>query len=99
MSDNAGVVRLERRGSTAVITFDRPTSRNAMTWRMYQQLDEALDRVTADADVRVAVLRGAGGHFVAGTDIAQFADFRSGDDGVVYEKRLEVVIAKLESMR
>jgi enoyl-CoA hydratase len=66
---------------------------------MYQQLDEALDRVTANPDARVAVFRGAGGHFVAGTDIAQFAGFRSGDDGILYEEQLEVVIAKLESLR
>jgi enoyl-CoA hydratase/carnithine racemase len=49
--------------------------------------------------IRVALLRGAGGHFVAGTDITQFAGFRSGDDGIWYEEQLEVVIAKLESMR
>jgi enoyl-CoA hydratase/carnithine racemase len=36
---------------------------------------------------------------VAGTDITQFAGFRSGDDGILYEEQLEVVIAKLESMR
>ena len=99
MSGAEGVVRYKRRDATAVITFDRPSARNAMTWRMYNQLDEALDRVAADSDVRVALLRGAGGHFVAGTDITQFAGFRSGDDGIAYEEQLEVVIAKLESIR
>jgi enoyl-CoA hydratase/carnithine racemase len=99
MSADAGVVRFERRGTTAVITFDRPSARNAMTWTMYEQLDQALDRIAAETDLRVAVLRGAGGHFVAGTDIAQFVDFRTGDDGVAYERQLEAVIAKLESLR
>lgn len=94
-----GVVRMERRDATAVITFDRPSARNALTWPMYEQLDRALDRVASEADLRVAVLRGAGGHFVAGTDIAQFADFRTGDDGLAYERRLEVIVAKLESLR
>ena len=45
------------------------------------------------------MLRGTGGHFVAGTDITQFAGFRSGDDGIAYEEQLEAVIAKLESLR
>jgi len=99
MSGVEGVVRFERRDATAVITFDRPTARNAMTWRMYHQLDEALDHIAADGEIRVALLRGTGGHFVAGTDITQFAGFRSGDDGILYEEQLEVVIAKLESMR
>ena len=98
MSDATGAVRLETRGATAVVTFDRPSARNAMTWAMYEQLDDALDRVSADTGIRVLVLRGAGGHFVAGTDIAQFAAFTSGDDGVSYERRLDAVIAKLEAL-
>ena len=70
-----------------------------MTWPMYEQLEEALDRVASEAGLRVAVLRGTGGHFVAGTDITQFADFRSADDGVAYERRLDAVVAKLETLR
>jgi enoyl-CoA hydratase len=99
VSADSGVVRLETRGTTAVITFDRPSARNAMTWTMYEQLDDSLDRIASNDALRVAVLRGAGGHFVAGTDIAQFASFKSGDDGVAYERRLEAVLTKLESLR
>jgi len=99
MSADAGTVRFEQRGPTALITFDRPTARNAMTWAMYEQLGAALDRIATDETLRVAVLRGAGGHFVSGTDIAQFAEFVTGDDGVSYERELETIVAKLESMR
>jgi enoyl-CoA hydratase/carnithine racemase len=99
VSGDVGTVRCDRRGAAAVITIDRPTARNAMTWAMYDELDEALDRVESLPDLRVAVLRGAGGHFVAGTDIAQFTAFASGDDGLAYEHRLEMVVAKLESLR
>lgn len=98
MSD-LGAVHFERRDTTAFITFDRPSARNAMTWAMYEQLDGALDQVAGDPELRVAVVRGAGGHFAAGTDIAQFASFKSAEDGVAYERRLEAVVAKLESSR
>ena len=98
MSTDPGVVRYERRGTSAIITLDRPGARNALTWAMYEQLDEALDRVAGERDLCVAVLRGAGGHFAAGTDIAQFTGFTSGDDGVAYERRLESVVAKVESL-
>jgi enoyl-CoA hydratase/carnithine racemase len=93
-----GVVRYDRRDAIATITLDRPSARNALTWEMYSALDQILDRVASEDGVRVAVLRGAGGHFAAGTDIAQFASFTSGDDGVEYERRLEAVVAKLESL-
>ena len=70
-----------------------------MTWAMYDQLDEALSWLEADPTIRVVELRGAGGHFVAGTDIGQFASFSSGDDGVAYERRLEAIVSRLENVR
>lgn len=94
-----GVVRFEKRGVVARITFDRAGARNAMTWAMYDQLTAAINTLEADASIRVAELRGAHGHFVAGTDIAQFESFTSGDDGVAYEYRLEEIVSRLENVR
>ena len=98
MSTDTGVVRLERRDAIATITLDRPGARNALTWAMYEELDRVLDRLASEPDVRVVIVRGAGGNFAAGTDISQFATFTSGDDGVDYERRLEAVLTKLESL-
>lgn len=90
----------ERRGSTAHITFNRPEARNAMTWEMYEALYECCETVDADDEIRVLVLRGAGDRaFVAGTDIKQFLQFESGEDGIEYEKRMERVVGRLEGVR
>lgn len=90
----------ERRESVASITFNRPEARNAMTWEMYNALYECCEAVDADDDIRVLVLRGAGDKaFVAGTDIKQFLEFESGEDGIAYEKRMERVIGRLEAVR
>jgi enoyl-CoA hydratase/carnithine racemase len=94
-----GVVHYEARGALARITFDRPGARNAMTWAMYDQFSAALDQLAADDSIRVAELRGAHGHFVAGTDIGQFDSFATGDDGVAYELRLESIVSRLEDVR
>jgi enoyl-CoA hydratase/carnithine racemase len=89
----------ETDGPLAFLTFNRPDARNAMTWEMYEALVEACDRVDRDPALRVLVLRGAGGKaFVAGTDIAQFQNFRDRDDGVKYEERLDRVLDRLERM-
>jgi enoyl-CoA hydratase/carnithine racemase len=96
---NEGEIRYRREGTVASILFDRPQARNAMTWRMYEQLGDICARIRADADVRVAVLRGAGGRaFIAGTDIAQFRSFASGEDGVAYEKKMEGYIGAVETL-
>lgn len=89
-------VLFESDGGIAWLTFNRPAARNAMTWGMYDALAAACERVDGDGDVRVLVLRGAGDAFVAGTDIGQFTEFSSGDDGVAYERRMETVIDRLE---
>lgn len=97
MSD--GEVHLTREGPIARITFDRPAARNAMTWAMYQRLDAICKELREDRSVRVAVLRGAGGKaFIAGTDIAQFLAFKSADDGIAYERRMEGFLEGLETL-
>jgi enoyl-CoA hydratase/carnithine racemase len=83
--------------SVGIVTLNRPEARNALTWEMYDALVEACDRAEADNNVRVLIIRGAGGAFSAGTDIAQFKDF-DGADGVTYEKRLDGVIDRIERL-
>lgn len=83
----ADEVLVDRDGPVVTLTFNRPQARNAMTWAMYQRLYEVCEEVDADDTVRVLVLKGAGGKaFVAGTDISQFSEFKSGDDGLRYER-------------
>ncbi|HJU42247.1 MAG TPA: enoyl-CoA hydratase [Vicinamibacterales bacterium] len=85
------------KGSVGIVTFDRPEARNALTWEMYDALVEACDQAEKHKDLRVFIIRGAGGAFSAGTDIAQFKDF-DGNDGVAYEKRLDGVIDRVERL-
>ena len=93
-------VSLIRRGATAWLTFDRPEAHNAMTFAMYDRLVEHCETVDADDEIKVAVLRGAGGRaFVAGTDIRQFAEFKSAQDGLVYEARIDAVLDRLEAVK
>jgi enoyl-CoA hydratase len=86
-------------GPIAFLTFNRPEARNAMTWGMYDALVAACDRVDADPNLRVFVLRGAGQAFVAGTDISQFSRFTSRDDAIQYERRLDGIIDRVERVK
>ncbi|MEA2385456.1 MAG: hypothetical protein QOH72_5427 [Solirubrobacteraceae bacterium] len=100
MADDAPDLLYERRGPTAVITFNRPHARNAMTFAMYEALVAHCDEIDADDDVRVLVLRGAGGRaFVSGTDIRQFLDFDSGKTGVAYEADIDRYVGRLDRLR
>jgi enoyl-CoA hydratase len=94
-----GAVHLRIEGPVASVVFDRPEARNAMTWAMYESLERICGVLRRDAAVRVVRFRGAGGQaFVAGTDIAQFQDFSTGEDGVAYERRIDACVALVEDL-
>jgi len=93
---DVGRVILDKRGSVAQLTLSRPEALNALTWQMYEQLEEHLENLEEDSSVRVLIIRGDKDKaLAAGTDISQFQGF-SGEDGVNYEKRIDRVMNKLE---
>jgi enoyl-CoA hydratase/carnithine racemase len=61
----------------AVITLNRPEKRNALNAALRQGLWAAWRRFEADADVRIAILTGAGDKaFCAGMDLAEMSEMR-----------------------
>jgi enoyl-CoA hydratase len=52
-----------------VITLNRPQYRNAQSWRMLDEIDQAFEAARADEAVRVVVMRGSGGVFSTGHDL------------------------------
>jgi enoyl-CoA hydratase len=56
-----------------VLTINRPERRNALNLDVKRRLADLVDELGADSAVRVVVLTGAQGVFVAGTDIAEMA--------------------------
>jgi enoyl-CoA hydratase len=95
---SAGSVRLTIEGPVATIVFDRAGMRNALSLAMYDELSVACGRIASTPGLRATVFRGANGAFVAGTDIAEFRGFTTGEDGVRYEARLERGVAEVEAL-
>ncbi len=79
------------------VTFNRPAARNALTFGMYQRLQEICQGVDPNGLVKVLVLTGSGDRaFAAGTDISQFRAFTTPDDAIAYEQRIDAVLGALE---
>jgi enoyl-CoA hydratase/carnithine racemase len=57
----------------AVLTINRPERRNALNLDVKRRLADIVEELEADPTVRVVVLTGAQGVFVAGTDLAEMA--------------------------
>src|SRR6187551_2287024 len=84
----------------ARLTFNRPQARNALTFAMYEQMAAICEAVNADRSIKAMILTGAGDKaFASGTDISQFRAFKTAQDALDYEARIDRVLGALEACR
>ena len=75
---------LEIKDGVGYITFNNPEKHNAVSLEMWESLGEMMDQLEKDNNVRVVVLKGAGGKsFVSGADISKFDKDRSTKEQVL----------------
>ena len=87
----------EVRDGVGFVTLNRPKARNALTFPMYERLRALCGEVAEDRAIRALVITGAGDKaFAAGTDISQFTEFRTAEDALAYEHRIDQVLTALE---
>lgn len=55
-----------------IVTINRPEAKNAMNKAAAEGIAAAMDRLEAEADLRCAILTGAGGTFCSGMDLKGF---------------------------
>lgn len=67
-------VILQIADGVAELTLNRPHRRNAIDQSMRDQLGQAVQQIENDPGVRAVILRGEGGHFCSGGDIAAVND-------------------------
>jgi enoyl-CoA hydratase len=72
-------LRYELDERVAVLTYDRPEQRNAVSRQMNAELHDAWRRFRDDPDAFVLVITGAGDAFCAGWDLADAAETRLDD--------------------
>jgi len=79
---NYNNILVAKENSIATITINRPTKLNALNTVTIQELHQAFEELEKNYETRVVILTGSGEKaFVAGADIAEFADF-SVEEGV-----------------
>src|SRR5512137_1416342 len=79
-------LRLERDGALGLLVLDNPARLNALTAAMWAAIPRLLAEADADPEIRVIILKGAGGKaFSAGADISEFDSARTGDAAATYD--------------
>ena len=68
-----GRIHLKDFSSIAVVTIRRPQAHNAMTSKMWQELEHITQRILENPVTKVVLLRGAFEYFTAGSDLKEFS--------------------------
>ena len=76
MNDNHNdPILFEQRGNIALLTLNRPDTRNALSGEaMFAAFEDLFARMNADMSIRAAVLTGAGSAFCSGGNVAEMRD-------------------------
>lgn len=70
---NFDTLKLETKDKVANVILNRPEKLNAISPRLIQELETAIDELACDEKVRVVVIQGAGRAFSSGTDLQSLA--------------------------
>ncbi|MDU8912289.1 crotonase/enoyl-CoA hydratase family protein [Aestuariicoccus sp. MJ-SS9] len=87
------VTRLEIDGDIATLVFDRPEKRNAMNDALVNELDRFFS--APPTGVNAVILRGEGGHFCSGLDLAEH-EHREPVEGVYHSRNWHRVSELIE---
>ena len=69
------LILVERRGHVALLTLNRPDTRNALSGEaMFAAFEQTFAELNADMGVRVAILTGAGTAFCSGGNVAEMRE-------------------------
>ena len=91
-------ILLEKKGLYAVATINRPKALNALNSEVLSDLDELVQTVSADADIRALVITGSGEKaFVAGADIGEMSTLTP-EEGEAFGKHGNDVFRRLETL-
>lgn len=91
-------VLLEKKGNIAVATINRPQALNALNSDVLTDLDELVNVVRADSDIRALVITGSGAKaFVAGADIGEMSTLTP-EEGEAFGKHGNDVFRRIETL-
>jgi len=89
---NAPVETDHSESGVLTLIFNRPEKKNAFNRALYESLVERLEDARTRHDVRVVLLRGAGGAFTSGNDLMDFMnDPPRGEDHVILKFLMALV--------
>jgi enoyl-CoA hydratase len=91
------VVLYTKECNIGIITINRPEQGNSLNIAVFSELNNILDNLAIDEEVRVIIITGAGNAFVAGADINELLGYDT-EDGWAASRFQQSVFNKVERL-
>ena len=93
------VLKVELKGHTCRATIDRPKSRNAINFKVMKELEELLDELESNQQIRCFILTGAGQQtFISGGDLREFHTIKTAEEAKPMAKRMLSILKRIEEL-
>ncbi len=92
------MIKLNLDKEIAYITLNRPQALNAVNPQMLTELNEAIDTIEKDKEIKVVIITGNDHVFAAGADIVEICSFTSSSQFLKASERGHDVLLKLEHL-
>jgi enoyl-CoA hydratase/carnithine racemase len=85
-------------GPSATLVINRPAKRNALTVAMWASIPNLVGRAAGDENVKLIFVRGAGGIFAAGADIAEMPTvYGSAQAALANDEKIQGAMSAIEN--
>ncbi|MCF6171523.1 MAG: enoyl-CoA hydratase-related protein [Bacteroidales bacterium] len=91
------ILKTEVNDGIAVVTISRPKAMNALNTRFFNEMDQLVEEISNNKEVKVMVITGEGKAFVAGADIAEMVN-KDADEGTAFSRLGQNTFSSLGKM-
>jgi enoyl-CoA hydratase/carnithine racemase len=89
---------IERNSQSLTATLSRPDARNAINFAVMSELEELLDTMESDAELRLFTFTGYGKSFIAGGDLKEFHSIKDADGARKMTRRMIRILERIEAL-
>lgn len=91
-------LNIERTKHVVTAAVNRPEARNAVNFELMDRLEDLLDELSQDTDIRLFVLTGSGKSFISGGDLREFHQIKSAAEAKKMTLRMLRLLDRIRSL-
>lgn len=93
------VLKVEQKNYICKATIQRPKSHNAINFSVMDELEDLLDDLESNSDIRCLILTGSGEKtFISGGDLKEFHSIKTAEEAKPMAKRMLSILTRLEKL-